>query len=128
MRGMPKATHTTSDDALAALSPGLTPAAVLEAMEDPRVFQQLARGMLYLSMVKMREQLQDPNLPIAQRMEANKQLAKWGMVDAATQPDQAFKGNLLPRIKIVMPHPAAAEPAITIEAEAPALPEPDDGD
>lgn len=61
--------------------PGVTPGAILQAMEDPDAFAQLARGDLYVQMAKMRAVANNPETPFNHRLEYSKFLAKMGKVE-----------------------------------------------
>jgi hypothetical protein len=79
---MTEETQTNRDDAMdAAVSRRFNPAAVAEAMEDPGVFAQVARGDLYIQLQRLRELASSPNFPAAQRMEYAKFLARMGRVE-----------------------------------------------
>ena len=65
--------------------PGVSPGALLDAMENPDVFQEVARGDLYVQMAKLRTAAQDPRMTPAQRLEYARFLARMGKVD---QPDR----------------------------------------
>jgi hypothetical protein len=78
--------------------PGVTPGALLEAMESPEQFAALARGDLYVQMAKMRQAANNPELPMNQRLEYSKFLAKMGKVEAPQHSEDPLQG--LPLIKI----------------------------
>ncbi len=95
-------TQTTPEDAIEALMPGMSPAAVIEAMEDPGVFEQLSRGMLYEQMVTLRALAVNQSFPLSQRMELAKWLSKMGKVESPVQ--NLPTGAQLPMIQIVFPN------------------------
>lgn len=66
--------------------PGVTPGALLDAMEDPEQFAAIARADLYVQMAMMRRAAASPEMPFNQRSEYSKFLAKMGKVD---QPDNS---------------------------------------
>lgn len=74
---LPEQVHEAVDQ----IMPGVTPAALLDAMEKPDSFAELARGDLYVQMALMRRMATHPEFPTGQRMEYIKQLAKMGKVD-----------------------------------------------
>lgn len=82
--------------------PGVTPAAVLDAMEDPESFAEVARGDLYVQMAVMRRHAASPEFPTGQRIEYMKFLSRMGKV---AEPERAG-GELanLPGISIILPN------------------------
>lgn len=62
--------------------PGVSPGALLEAMEDPTVFPEIARGDLYTQMARLRRDAGGKYMSVAQRLEYSKFLAKMGKVEA----------------------------------------------
>lgn len=78
--------------------PGVTPAALLDAMENPDSFSEIARADLYVHMAHMRQAMRNPETPIGQRIEYGKFLAKMGKVDAPQHADNPLAG--LPMIEI----------------------------
>jgi len=94
---------TTPDDARSKLLPQeASPKAIAEAMEDPEVFEQIARGDLYVQMHRMRALMQNPTVPMGQRMEYAKFLARMGKVEKPEATQGA--GDNLPVIQIVLPN------------------------
>jgi hypothetical protein len=81
--------------------PGVSAGALLQAMENPEIFAEIARGDLYVQMARMREQARNPEMPVTQRMEYMKTLAKMGKVDNPSQADNPLAS--LPVISIVFP-------------------------
>lgn len=84
-------------DAYQQVMPGVSPGAIIEAMEDPRVFAEVARGDLYVQMARMRALL--PSLAASHQLEYTKFLAKLGKVDAP-EPDQGAALSRVPMIQI----------------------------
>lgn len=111
--------QTTPDDAMQAALPGVSPAAVLEIMEDPTVAQPMARAQWLVEFDRMRRLTQNPNFPINQRMEWMRMLEKIGGV---TAPDIAQASGPAFSISINIPQ-IGATPAktLTLEANQPAL-------
>lgn len=89
--------------AVKALMPALTPSALMEAMEDPDVFPPLARGILYEQMVGLRTLMQNSAVPISQRLDLAKFLAKVGKVETPekTGPNPY---EALPTINMIFPN------------------------
>lgn len=96
-------TQTTPDDAMDAALPAISPGAVLDAMENPAVFAETARGDLYVQMGTMRTLMANPNFPLALRVEYIKYLGKLGRVEQP-DPGQQTLGAGLPTIQIVFPN------------------------
>ena len=91
-------TYDSPIDAQEQIIPGVTPGALLDAMEDPDQFASIARADLYVQMAMMRRAAASPEMPFNQRAEYSKFLAKMGKVD---QPDNAANEfNNLPGIFI----------------------------
>lgn len=103
--------------------PGVTTGALLDAMANPDVFQEVARGDLYIQLARMRRHA--INFSPGQQLEYSKLLAKLGKV---AEPEK-FADNPMsgvPMIKIEMgnghsvsigaANPAPAEKDITAEA------------
>lgn len=65
--------------------PGVSPGALLDAMENPDIFQEIARGDLYVQLAELRKAARDPRMTPAQRLEYGRFLARMGKVD---QPDR----------------------------------------
>lgn len=59
----------------------VSPKAIAEAMEDPSVFEQVARGDLYVEMARLRRIAASPSFPAAHRLEYTKMLSKMGKVE-----------------------------------------------
>jgi len=66
--------------------PGVSTGALLEAMEDPNVFSEVARGDLYVQMARMRSML--PTLSPSMQLDYTKFLAKIGKVDSPDKEQQ----------------------------------------
>jgi hypothetical protein len=82
--------------------PGVTPGALLDAMDNPDIFASLARGDLYVQMAAMRRTANSPELPMGQRIEYGKFLAKMGKVEAPERSaDDMLAG--VPPIQIILP-------------------------
>ncbi len=94
--------RTTEDDALDRLLPAnCSPGAVAEAMEDPEVFAQVARGDLYVQLALMRKVAASPSFPAAQRLDYARFLARMGKVEKPEVEQNAFSN--VPAIQIVLP-------------------------
>lgn len=78
--------------------PGVTPAALLDAMDNPDQFASMARADLYVHMAHMRRISAHPDFPTASRIEMAKFLAKMGKVDAPIQDANPLAG--MPMIEI----------------------------
>lgn len=101
---MTEARQTTRDDAMnQPVANRFNPAAVAEAMEDPSIFEQVARGDLYIQLHRLRQLAANPTMPTGQRLEYAKFLAKMGKVE---QPERTNEDNraALPAITIVLPN------------------------
>ncbi len=59
----------------------VSPKAIAEAMEDPSVFEQVARGDLYVEMARLRRIAASPTFPVAHRLEYTKMLSRMGKVE-----------------------------------------------
>ena len=93
---------TTADDAMNRVLPASTsPAAVAEAMEDPEVFAQIARGDLYVQLARMRQLAQSPNMAVGQRLDYVRFLARMGKVEKPEVEQNAFSN--VPAINIILP-------------------------
>jgi hypothetical protein len=64
----------------------ISPAAILEAMENPEVFERVARGDLLVQLHHLRQAARSPEIPLTQRVELSRFLAKMGKVE---QPEKA---------------------------------------
>jgi hypothetical protein len=96
---------TTSEDALPRRlnSAGtVSPGAVAEAMEDPAIFEQVARGDLYIEMGRLRKLMANPTTPASARLEYVKVLSRMGKVEKP-DPEQNPFANV-PTIQIVLPN------------------------
>lgn len=78
--------------------PGVTPAALLDAMDNPEDFAFIARADLYVHLAHLRRVSAHPDFPTASRIEIAKFLAKMGKVDAPLQDANPLHG--LPMIEI----------------------------
>ena len=81
--------------------PGVTPGNLLEAMEDPEMFAEVARADLFIQLGHMRVAASHPDFPTSQRIDYAKFLARMGKVDA---PDRsAMDFDRVPGINIIFP-------------------------
>lgn len=78
--------------------PGVTAGTLLEAMENPDSFAELARGDLYVQMAMMRRLASSPEMPMNQRLDYGKFLAKMGKVEQPAVDTNEFSNA--PFIKI----------------------------
>ena len=81
--------------------PGVSPGAVLDAMDDPEAFAAIARGDLYVQMAVIRQRMAHPATSMGQRLDYAKFLAKMGKVDAPVNDGSGFSN--VPMISIVLP-------------------------
>lgn len=94
--------RTTEDDALDRLLPAnCSPGAVAEAMEDPEVFAQVARGDLYVQLALMRKIAASPSFPAGQRLDYARFLARMGKVEKPEAEQNGFSN--VPAIQIILP-------------------------
>jgi hypothetical protein len=70
----------------------VSPKAIAEAMEDPSVFEQVARGDLYVEMGRLRRLAASPSFPVAHRLEYTKMLSKMGKVEKPEETGSAGSG------------------------------------
>jgi hypothetical protein len=89
-------------DTASQVMPGVSSGALLEAMEQPEIFQEIARADLYVQMAVMRRAARDPRFTPNQRLEYMKRLAEMGKV---AQPERETAGGIgsLPMINIKFP-------------------------
>ena len=86
--------------------PGVSPANLLDAMDDPDAFAGIARADLYINMARMRQRSAHPEFSATHLLEYSKFLAKMGKVDA---PDKsASMLDNMPRIEIILPNSGAS--------------------
>lgn len=78
------------------------PAAVAEAMEDPEVFEQVARGDLYVQLHHLRQLAANASFPVSHRLDYAKFLAKMGKVEKPDVETNQFAG--VPAINIILPN------------------------
>lgn len=115
-------TQTTPDDAVSAASPRLSPAAILEATEDPAVFAPLYRGLGIQNMFVINELMKNPNVALKDRMEWQDRCMKYGGVQTPQGGEGAGSGlSITINIPQVGDAPAKtltleAEPAKQVEA------------
>lgn len=95
--------QTTTDDALGAVIKTVSPAGIAEAMEDPSIFEMVARGDLYVELGRLRQLAQNPSMPTTMRLEYVKFLSKMGKVDKPEGPPVSATANL-PQINIILPN------------------------
>ena len=95
--------QTTSDDALNNVIKTVSPAGIAEAMEDPGVFELVARGDLYVELGRLRQLAQNPSMPTSMRLEYAKFLSRMGKVEKPEGPANAAHANL-PQINIILPN------------------------
>jgi len=81
--------------------PGISPGSLLEVMENPDAFPEIARADLYVQMHVMRERGRQADMPNSQRLDYMKFLARMGKVEAGTGAADSLAG--VPTINIVMP-------------------------
>ena len=70
----------------------VSPKAIAEAMEDPSVFEQVARGDLYVEMARLRRIAASPSFPAAHRLEYTKMLSRMGKVEKPEEGSSAGTG------------------------------------
>lgn len=83
------------------IMPGVTTGALLDAMEHPERFAEIARGDLYIAMAHMRRQASHPNMPFNQRMQYAQFLSKMGRAAEPDRDTTPFAG--IPMIQINLP-------------------------
>ena len=93
--------HTSPTDAINALLPGVSPAAVMKAMEDPSVISETARGDLYILMGKMRLMMANSNTPLNAHIEWSKVLARLSRIE---RDEMGTPLDRLPQINIIFPN------------------------
>lgn len=95
--------RTTEDDALNRILPdNCSPGAVAEAMEDPDVFAQVARGDLYVQLAMMRRLAASKSFSTSQRLDYARFLARMGKVEKPEEVQNQFAN--VPAINIVLPN------------------------
>lgn len=82
--------------------PGVSPGAVLDAMDDPDAFAAIARGDLYVQLARLRQRMSHPGVSTTQMMEYSKFLAKMGQVESADKGGGSMLDGV-PMISIVLP-------------------------
>lgn len=83
--------------------PGVTPGAIIDAMEDPEAFAAIARGDLYVTLARLRTRMAHPDISTTQLMDHAKFLSKMGKVDAPDKDGGGLYANV-PMISIVLPN------------------------
>lgn len=78
-----------------------SPGAVAEAMEDASVFEQIARGDLYVELTRLRKLAASNAMPVKLRMEYAQMLSKMGKVERPVQEKNPLDG--VPAINIYLP-------------------------
>jgi len=81
--------------------PGVTSGALIEAMERPEVFAELARGDLYVQMARLRQAANTSRFSVGQHLDYSRLLAKMGKVDTPDS-DNMHPSAGLPMISITM--------------------------
>jgi len=79
----------------------VSPGAVAEAMEDPVVFEQVARGDLYVELTRLRRLANSNAMPVKSRLEYAQFLSKMGKVDKPEPTDDPL--HRMPSISIIFP-------------------------
>jgi hypothetical protein len=94
---------STEHEAQEQVIPGVTSGALLDAMEDPSMFEAIARADLYAQLALMRRHASAPDLSFGQRVDYVKFLAKMGKVE---QPEKSATDHLagVPPIQIILPN------------------------
>lgn len=77
-----------------------SPGAVAEAMEDPTVFEQVARGDLYIEMARLRELAGSNSMSMSARLSYVQMLSKMGKVDKPEQVQNPL--DKMPSINIIL--------------------------
>lgn len=77
-----------------------SPGAVAEAMEDPSVFEQIARGDLYIEMARLRALAGSNAMSMSARLNYVDKLAKMGKVDKPESTSNPL--DKMPSISIVL--------------------------
>lgn len=109
-------TQTTPEDAYRAAMPKVSPAMLEAAIEDPKVFVQLARGELYALMARMRADYRE--MTIDQKLRYMRIVASLADLDISSERDAEKRAAAeaqalsqaqaqLPQINIVVPQYAA---------------------
>lgn len=75
-------------NALDQVIPGVSSGALLQAMEDPTVFPEVARGDLYVALGRLRQQA--ARMSVAQHLDYSRFLARMGKVEAPEKDVQPF--------------------------------------
>jgi len=103
------------DDSHNQVIPEITPGALLEVMENPDAFSEIARADLYVQMAKMREIARSHDIPTTQRMDYMKFLAKMGRVENPGGQDNPLAG--VPGINIIFSSNPGKSVQITAERD-----------
>jgi hypothetical protein len=105
------------DAALARTLPGISPAGLLEAIENPNVIEGAARGDLYVQLGILRQLSASHTFSVAHRLQYATLLAKLGKVMGA----DAVDGNVAqaPNVNIVFensaePRPIQSRPVLSV--------------
>lgn len=77
-----------------------SPAAVAEAMEDPAIFEQIARGDLYIEMARLRELAGSNSMSMSARLSYVQMLSKMGKVDKPEAANNPL--DKMPSINIIL--------------------------
>jgi hypothetical protein len=105
------------DAALARTLPGISPAGLLEAIENPNVIEGAARGDLYVQLGILRQLSAAHTFTVSHRLQYATLLAKLGKVMGAEAVDGA--AQQAPNVNIVFesptePRPTQARPVLSV--------------
>jgi hypothetical protein len=78
-----------------------SPGAIAEAMEDPSVFEQVARGDLYMELTRLRQLACSSSMAPSVRLDYARFLAKMGKVEKPEAEGNPLAG--MPQINIIFP-------------------------
>jgi hypothetical protein len=95
------------DAGLSRALPGISPAGLLEAIENPNVIEGAARGDLYVQLGILRQLSNSPTFSVSHRLQYATLLAKLGKVMGVDAVDGA--AAQAPNVSIVFEGPASAE-------------------
>lgn len=101
-------------EAFAAAMPGFSPKGLMEALDDPTVFRDLARADLYVQFILLREQMKNPDIPVEKRLKYTDALQKIARLPAHAPEDTQRADR--PMIQIVFS--GNSEQSLDIEAES----------
>lgn len=83
--------------------PGVSSGALLDAMDDPTIFEAVARADLYAQLAFMRRHASSPELSFGQRVDYAKFLAKMGKVEQPERSADDLHAGV-PPIQIILPN------------------------